>query len=61
MAAFEERATELCPQLWMTQHRMLLTFGLAIAAMIATMVAGAKPLARQIRPPTMEPKGKYPV
>ena len=46
---FDNRATSASPQLWATEHRgALFAVGLTVAGLIATMVVGARPLARQI-------------
>ena len=46
---FDNRATSSSPQLWLNRHRStLLAIGLAVSAGAATMVIGAKPLARQV-------------
>jgi hypothetical protein len=46
---FNSRAATASPQLWATEHRgAVLAVGLGLAAAIATMVIGARPLARRI-------------
>jgi short-subunit dehydrogenase len=46
---FDNRSTSASPQLWATEHRgALFAVGLTVAGLIATMVVGARPLARQI-------------
>jgi NAD(P)-dependent dehydrogenase (short-subunit alcohol dehydrogenase family) len=46
---FDGRASTVSPQLWATEHRAaVLGLGLAVTGLIATMLVGAKPLARQI-------------
>jgi hypothetical protein len=46
---FDSRAASVCPQLWATEHRgALIAAALTAAGVVATMLVGAKPLARQI-------------
>ncbi len=46
---FDSRATTRSPQLWLTRHRKAMAgLGLALAAGVATLVIGAKPVARQV-------------
>jgi hypothetical protein len=47
---FDSRAANTSLQLWATEHRRtLLTIGLTVAALIATMLIRPRPLARQIK------------
>jgi short-subunit dehydrogenase len=44
---FDQEATDFSPQLWATERRDWLAVALPLAALVATMVAGSRPLARQ--------------